>query len=397
MIARSAYAQLRFSPLLLAGTLLGLALVFGAGPAGLALGHGWARGLAALSCMLMVGSMLPILAFYRRSPLWALALPVMAGFYAGCTLLSAWNHAAGRGGHVEGARPSAARQSSMNAAAGLSAAALASGKGHGDENFPVASWLVAPRFRAPIKAFYHFARAADDIADNPEADAATKLALLGQMRAGLSGAGAAEAMALAAIARACGLSLAHADELLDAFVHDCTVGRTADWDALIAYCAKSAMPVGRFVLDVHGEDRALWPLSDALCAALQIINHLQDCGKDYRTIDRVYLPDDMLAAAAVPLAALAADRASPALLRVIRDCATRARALLAQAAPFAAGIRDARLAAEVAVIQHLALDLAGMLLTRDPLHENVHHPRRRAGLLAGRALIRHCTQRMTRR
>ena len=62
------------------------------------------------------------------------------------------------------------------------------------------------------------------------------------------------------------------------------------------YCRYSAMPVGRFVLDVHGEDRATWPASDALCAALQIINHLQDCATDYRNLDRVYLPLDMLAA-----------------------------------------------------------------------------------------------------
>ena len=57
------------------------------------------------------------------------------------------------------------------------------------------------------------------------------------------------------------------------------------------------MPVGRFVLDVHGESRATWPANDALCAALQIINHLQDCGKDYRNLNRVYIPLDAFAAA----------------------------------------------------------------------------------------------------
>ena len=60
------------------------------------------------------------------------------------------------------------------------------------------------------------------------------------------------------------------------------------------YCRYSAMPVGRFVLDVHGESRDLWPANDALCAALQVINHLQDCAKDYRELDRVYLPLDVL-------------------------------------------------------------------------------------------------------
>ena len=63
----------------------------------------------------------------------------------------------------------------------------------------------------------------------------------------------------------------------------------------MSYCALSAMPVGRFVLDVHGESPSTWAASDAICAALQVINHLQDCGADYRDLDRVYLPLDILA------------------------------------------------------------------------------------------------------
>ena len=70
--------------------------------------------------------------------------------------------------------------------------------------------------------------------------------------------------------------------------------RYANWNELLDYCRYSAMPVGRFVLDVHGESRDTWPANDALCAALQIINHLQDCAKDYRQLDRVYLPMDLL-------------------------------------------------------------------------------------------------------
>lgn len=273
---------------------------------------------------------------------------------------------------------------------------LASGKGHRDENFPVASWLVRADARAPIMAYYRFARAADDIADHPAASPQDKLARLAAMRAGLSGAGLEDggapvamalAMALATTARARELDLVHAHDLLDAFVQDVTVHRTADWAALIAYCRRSAMPVGRFVLDVHGEDRALWPLSDALCAALQIVNHLQDCGKDYRAIDRVYVPGDFLEAAAVPVSALGESRASPALRAVISDCASRALALLDESAPFAAGIRDTRLAGEVAIIQRLAVDLAHGLLRRDPLSQNVHHSRPRAAWLAAGAVL----------
>lgn len=273
------------------------------------------------------------------------------------------------------------------------ASGLASGKGHTDENFPVASWLLAPRHRAPVMAFYAFARLADDIADHATAPAAEKLRLLAEMRAGLTGEGtaegAAQARALGRVARERGLDLAHAHDLLDAFVMDCTVRRHADWAALMAYCRLSAMPVGRFVLDVHGEDRTTWPMNDALCAALQIINHLQDCRKDYLSLDRVYLPTDDLARAGVAVSALDAPFASPALLGVIRDLAEQTMGLLRQSAPFASAIKDARLAAEVAVIQHLAEDLTRGLLHRDPLSERVHHSKPRMAALALIAVARH--------
>lgn len=265
---------------------------------------------------------------------------------------------------------------------------LDSGKGHKDENFPVASWILKREYRAPIMAFYRFARAADDIADHPSAPSEEKLARLAQMRAGLTGQGAPEAMALAEVAQAMGLDLTHPQDLLDAFVQDVTVNRYADWEALIGYCRNSAMPVGRFVLDVHGEDRAVWPLSDALCAALQIINHLQDCGKDYRAIDRVYVPTSNLESAGIGVEALAEPTASPELRRVIKGLAQQTALLLQRSAPFAAHIKDRRLSAEVAVIQALTEDLVQLLLTRDPLSENVHHSKPRAASLALGAIAR---------
>jgi phytoene/squalene synthetase len=147
------------------------------------------------------------------------------------------------------------------------------------------------------------------------------------------------------------------------------------------YCRYSAMPVGRFVLDVHGESRGTWPASDALCAALQVINHLQDCAKDYRELDRVYLAQDELAAAGTGVEALAADHASPALRSVIVSMARRTQGLLDISRPFAAQIKDGRLAYEVALIQRLAEDLTARLITHDPLSQRVHHrPIEMAGL-----------------
>ena len=102
MITRSAYAQLGYNPGLLVATLLGLGLMF-AVPVGLAfMGHGLAQLAGALALAVMVLAYQPILAFYRRSPLWALALPLVGGFYAGCTLASAVAWYRGRGGMWKG-------------------------------------------------------------------------------------------------------------------------------------------------------------------------------------------------------------------------------------------------------------------------------------------------------
>ncbi len=186
-----------------------------------------------------------------------------------------------------------------SAPGGVTAADLRSGKGSGNENFPVASRLVSVRHRAIILAFYEFVRIADDIADHASLTPEQKIAHLDSLGASLTGASDRDAVgvALRAALHERGLSPQHALDLLTAFRLDVTKLRYSDWDDLMGYCRYSAMPVGRFVLDVHGEDRACWPANDALCAALQIINHLQDCGRDYRDLDRVYVPQDALARA----------------------------------------------------------------------------------------------------
>ena len=263
-------------------------------------------------------------------------------------------------------------------------AAFASGKGHRDENFPVASVLIAPAFRAPIMAFYRFARLADDIADHPTAGAAEKLAELERMRATIAGESDADpaALLLRLTMADHGLDPVHALDLLEAFRRDVTKARYADWDELIDYCRFSAMPVGRFVLDVHREDRSIWPANDALCAALQIINHLQDIGKDYREIDRVYLPQDMLAAVGAATESLGAREATPALRAVISEVAERTQALLARSAGFAGKLADRRLGVEVAVIQRLAVSLAARLHRGDPLATRIIHGRVETLMLA---------------
>ena len=250
-----------------------------------------------------------------------------------------------------------------------------SGKGEGDENFPVGSLLIEARHRPAIFAFYRFARTADDVADHAELAAAEKLALLERMRATLAGESDSDAPALALrqVLEARRLTAQHGLDLLEAFRRDVTTLRYENWDELMDYCRYSAAPVGRMVLDIHGESAATWPANDALCSALQVINHLQDCAKDRRALDRVYIPAQDLAAAGAVLHDLDQSAASPALRATLRGLAEQTLELLAQSRPFASQIANGRLRLEVAFIQRVAEDLAQRLTARYPLIEWLHH------------------------
>jgi hydroxysqualene synthase len=249
-----------------------------------------------------------------------------------------------------------------------------SGKGHRDENFPVASWIIHPRHRALILAFYNFVRTADDIADHAALSGDDKLSLLDLLEAELLGKGdsQAEAVDLRQALADRGMPPRHALDVLIAFRMDVTKLRYETWDEVIHYCRYSAMPVGRFMLDVHGESTSTWPASDALCAGLQINNHLQDCGKDFRDLDRVYLPRDALAASGASVEQLGQARAAPALLQCLQSLAARNEALLEESKSLAAGVKDFRLGLEISVIQSFADRIVRLLKVRDPLHERVH-------------------------
>lgn len=256
----------------------------------------------------------------------------------------------------------------------MTAADYKTGKGEQDENFPVASKLIAARFRPQILAFYRFARAADDIADHATLSSAEKLRLLDRMESGLDGGADAdpEALPLSRVLVEYRLDRRHAVDLLNAFRQDAVKSRYATWDELIDYCRLSAMPVGRFVLDVHGESRDTWLASDALCAALQVINHLQDCAKDFAALDRVYLPEANLIAAGANIAMLREPVAPPALRRCLADLAQRTRGLMVLGDRLPSGVRNFGLEVETAVIVRAAHRLLDLLVARDPLSERVH-------------------------
>lgn len=250
-----------------------------------------------------------------------------------------------------------------------------SGKGAGDENFPVGSWLLPKELRPDVAAYYAFARTIDDIADNPDLAAADKIARLESFAAALNGTNTDPALAKAHAVRAMflrtGIPNRHGLDLISAFIQDSKQSRYANWAELIDYCDRSASPVGRFLLDLHGEDPALHILSDALCNALQVINHLQDCAKDYDTLDRVYLPLDWMAMEGAEVKDLAQPAATPGLRRVLDRAVEGTELLLSEARKLPKALKHRRLAAETAVIVSVAETLTKRLARRDPLAERV--------------------------
>lgn len=242
-----------------------------------------------------------------------------------------------------------------------------SGKGAGDENFPVASFLLPARLRPHIMRFYAFARAADDVADNRELSPEEKLRRLDLFEAALAGArDLPVAGALRESLKATGVSDQHARDLLVAFRMDATRQRYESWEDLLLYCRYSANPVGRYLMDLHGESSALHGASDALCTVLQILNHLQDCQRDWQNLDRIYLPQDWFAEQGLEASDLGAP-ASPPMRLVLDRALDRCDALILAARARPVRPQSRRLHAEMVVITRLAARLAARLRGEDPL------------------------------
>ena len=173
------------------------------------------------------------------------------------------------------------------------------------ENFPVASLLCPPRLRPAVKAIYHFARTADDLADEGQASAPERLAELDQFEADLAACALAQTPssgrwpavfdALAPVLREWDLPLELLRDLLSAFKQDVTQSRYANQAQLLDYCRRSANPIGRLLLHLYQiHDETSLQRSDDICTALQLINFWQDLSVDLPR-GRLYLPADLLA------------------------------------------------------------------------------------------------------
>lgn len=212
------------------------------------------------------------------------------------------------------------------------------------ENFPVASWLCPPALRAPIEAIYHYARTADDLADEGDADPTTRLADLAAYRAALHAvarghvpsAGERWAPVFTPLAEALldwDLPLPWLEALLDAFEQDVRQSRWPDRAALMDYSHRSADPVGRLLLHLCGlRDETSLRLSDGICTALQLVNFWQDVGVDARR-DRIYLPREDMDRHGVNEATVLAGQDSPALQGLVLELCAWTREGMLRGAP----------------------------------------------------------------
>jgi farnesyl-diphosphate farnesyltransferase len=249
-----------------------------------------------------------------------------------------------------------------------------SGKSRTDENFPVGSHLIARSLRPHMHAYYGFARNADDIADSPDLAPEEKVARLDIMEAVLLGKradGSPSATKLRQSLHETGVTPVHATELLVAFRQDATQLRYETFDELYHYCRYSAAPVGRYIIDLHGESHGCYGASDALCISLQILNHLQDCGTDLRTLDRCYLPQTLMRDFGAATRDLLAPAETPALRRIFAAVLDRVDRLNLAAQELPDLVRSRRLRAETTFICGLAVRLADRLGKADPLAQRV--------------------------
>ncbi|MEM7654345.1 MAG: squalene synthase HpnC [Pseudomonadota bacterium] len=258
---------------------------------------------------------------------------------------------------------------------GVAALETPSGKNETTENFPVGSWLIPKRLRPHVAVFYQFARAIDDIADNPALSPEEKISRLHAFEEALIGReatpGTEKAVALRQSNMATDVPYQHGVDLISAFKQDAVKSRYSSWDELIDYCLRSASPVGRFLLDLHGEDPVHYEASDALCNALQVINHLQDCKDDFEEMDRVYIPQDWMSAEGTTVSALSDTKASPEMRRVLDRAVAGTETLLETAKSLPGRMKNRGLRMESAVIVVIAEKLTARLRAQDPIATRV--------------------------
>ena len=244
------------------------------------------------------------------------------------------------------------------------------------ENFPVGSWLLPATLRLHVINFYNFARAADNIADSNVFVMNVKYKKLKQFAEGIKqlnfrSTPPKEVVEMVRTLEETKVSKQYCLDLLQAFKQDISKNRYNDWRELLNYCKLSAAPVGRYLIDLHGGfkngDKKYFKNSDALCNALQILNHLQDCQEDFLFLNRVYLPLDMLKNHNVTLDHLTANKVSLELRECLDEILDKVDILILESREFPSKLNSRRLSMESYIIINTAAKLSKKLRRLDPI------------------------------
>ena len=257
---------------------------------------------------------------------------------------------------------------------------ISSQKNISNENFPVGSWLLPKVLRSHILIFYNFARAADNIADATNIDSSEKYQKLNLFFEGITRKNSGnimpeEVLKMVKSLKETNISEKHCLDLLAAFKQDVKKNRYNNWQELVDYCHLSAAPVGRYMIDLHGGFRNQksnnYAGPDALCTALQVLNHLQDFQDDFQKLNRIYLPLDMMKNRNATIDHLKADVMPSELRHCLNDILDKIDVLIIETTEFPKKLNSLRLAMESQIIINIATKLSNKLRKLDPTRSRV--------------------------
>tara|TARA_A100001388_G_scaffold96932_1_gene70633 strand:- start:555 stop:1436 length:882 start_codon:yes stop_codon:yes gene_type:complete len=254
---------------------------------------------------------------------------------------------------------------------------LMSGKSYSDENFPVASFLMTKKIRSIVRVFYFFARMADDIADHQKLSSNQKKKILLFFDNAISKSKKTNNKILdKMIAKFKELPSGkkYSRNLLKAFMMDASNKKYKNWNDLLYYCKFSANPVGRFVIDAVNERKnieKIYEASDSLCTALQIINHIQDCKKDFKELNRVYIPESFFKKYSVDKKILRKSKSIENFERLKIEIVDNVLLSLRKTKLGLRKIQSWRLRKETFIILNIAKRLCNLLKINDPLEKQI--------------------------
>ncbi len=254
---------------------------------------------------------------------------------------------------------------------------LMSGKSYSDENFPVASFLMTKKIRSIVRVFYFFARMADDIADHQKLSSNQKKNILLFFDNAISKSKKTNNKVLdKMIARFKELPSGkkYSRNLLKAFIMDASNKKYKNWNDLLYYCKFSANPVGRFVIDAVNEKKnieKIYEASDSLCTALQIINHIQDCKKDFKELNRVYIPESFFKKYSLDKKILRKSKSIENFERLKIEIVDNVLVSLRKTKLGLREIQSWRLRKETLIILNIAKRLCNLLKINDPLEKQI--------------------------